>query len=78
VLCVYFLIRRSLAVVFFESLQKFVGIVWRVVLHDILRIMRVNLVDVLAQLAAWLGFDFLNSLEPSTLDERTLRFQVLG
>jgi hypothetical protein len=71
------LTRRSLAVVFFESLQKFVGIVWCIVLHDILWIMRVNLVDVLAQLAARFGFNFLNSLEPSTLHECALRFQVL-
>ena len=35
-------------------------------------------VDVLAQLAAWLGFNFLNSLEPSALHKRALGFQVLG
>ena len=40
--------------------------------------MRVNCVDVFAELAAWGGVDFLNALEATTLDEGLLGLGVLG
>lgn len=40
--------------------------------------MRVDFVDVLAELAALFGLDLLNFLEATTLHEGTLGLQVLG
>merc|ERR1719465_374671 len=53
-----------------------VCVVWRVVVHYVLWVVRVNLVDVLAQLAALLGINFLYFLETAGLHEGTLRLQI--
>lgn len=63
--------------VLLESLDKSLGVVGRVVVYDIGRVVRVYLVDVFSELAARLGLDFLNFLETSALNECALSLEVL-
>ena len=65
-------------VVFLQSLDKCVCIVGRVVVDDVGWILRVDLVDILAKLAARLCLDFLDLLEATALDEGTLGLQISG
>jgi len=67
---------RSFAVV--QVLDEVLGEPWRVVLHHLLGEVRVDGVDVLAELGAGGGVDLLNALETSTLDESFLGLGVLG
>jgi len=68
----------SFATVLLESLEEVVCVARGVVVDNIGGIVRVNFVDVLAELASLLGLDFLNFLEATTLDEGALGLQVLG
>jgi len=70
--------RCSFATVFLESLEEVICVSRSVVVDNIGRIVRVNFVNVLAELGALLGLDFLNFLEATTLNEGTLGFEVLG
>lgn len=67
---------RSLLVVLLESLDESVCVVGRVVIDDIGWVLAVDLVDVLAELAAGLGLDLLDLLETTALHEGALRFEV--
>ena len=67
--------QRSLAIV--EVLDEVLGEVGRVVLDNLLGEVRVNGIDVLAELAAWSSLDLLNSLETTALDEGLLGLGVL-
>jgi len=64
--------------VFFEPLQEFVCVVGLVELDDVRWVVRVDLVDVFAKLAARLCLEVLNLLETATLDEGALCLEVLG
>ena len=68
--------RVSLAIV--EVLDEVLCEAWGVVLDDLLGEVRVDGVDVLAQLRAWRSIDFLDSLEASALNECLLCLCVLG
>ena len=49
--------------VFFEFLHEVLGMVWRVVLDDVQRVVAVDLVDVFLKLRALLSINLLNLLE---------------
>ena len=51
-------------------------IVGRVEVNDVLRIVRVDLVDVLSKVAAWFGLDFLDLLESTGLHEGSLGLEL--
>jgi hypothetical protein len=51
-------------------------VVGRVVLDDVGRVVRVDLVNVLPKLAAWLRVDLLNLLEASALEEGSFCFEI--
>ena len=66
---------RSLAIV--QILNEVLREAWRVVLDNLFGEMRVDGVDVLAKLAAWSSFDFLNALEATAFNECLLSLGVL-
>ena len=68
--------RASLLVVLLESLDEGVGIVGRVVVDNIGRVLRVDFVDVLSEFAAGLTLDLLDLLEATALDEGALGLKV--
>lgn len=72
------LVGSSFAAVLLESLEEVICVARSVVIDNIVGVVRVNFVDVLAELGALLGLDLLNFLEATTLDEGTLGFEVLG
>ena len=69
---------KSLATVLLESLKEIVRVVWRVVVDNVWGIVRINLVDVLAKLAAGLSLDLLDLLEATRLDEGALSLELSG
>ena len=68
--------RASFLVVLLESLDEGVGIVGRVVVDNIGRVLRVDFVNVFSELAAWLALDLLDLLESTALDEGALGLKV--
>ena len=61
-----------------QVLDEALGEARRVVLDDLLGEMRVDGIDVLAELGAWRCVDLLNALEAAGLDESLLLLGVLG
>jgi hypothetical protein len=66
------------ATVFFESLEQVVCVVGRVVVDDVGGVVRVDLINVLAELGAGFGLDLLDLLETTGLDESALSFELGG
>ena len=69
-------INKSLATVLFESLKEIVRVVGRVVVDNVWGIVRVDLVDVLAKLAARLSLDLLDLLEATRLHKGALSLEL--
>lgn len=69
---------KSLATVLLESLKEIVRVVGRVVVYNVWGIVRINLVDVLAKLAAGLSLDLLDLLEATRLDKGALSLELSG
>ena len=68
----------SLFAILVQTLHEFLCVAGRVVLHNVLRVVRVDLIDGFSEFGAGLSLDFLNFLETARLNELTLRFEVLG
>lgn len=69
---------KSLATVLLESLKEIVRVVGRVVVYNVWGIVRINLVNVLAKLAAGLSLDLLDLLEATRLDKGALSLELSG
>ena len=69
---------QPLRLVTVELVQQALGVVGRIVAHNLLGVAHVDLVDVLAQLAAVLCLDLLDLLEPPARDKGLARVHVLG
>jgi len=67
-----------LATVLFQTLEKVVGVVRRVVVNNVWGIVRVDFVNVFAELAAGLSLDLLDLLEATGLHEGTLGLELEG
>jgi hypothetical protein len=65
-------------VVLLETPDEGVCVVGGVVVDDVGWVVRVDLVDVLSELAAWLGLDLLDLLEAARLHEGALSLEVGG
>ena len=61
-----------------QTLHKLFCVAGRVVLHNVLRVVRVDLIDGFSEFGTGLSLDFLNFLETARLNKLTLGFQVLG
>jgi hypothetical protein len=68
----------SLSAILIQSLEESIGVVWRVVVDNVLGVVRVNLVDIFPKLASWLSLYLLYLLETTRLHEGSLRLKVLG
>ena len=69
-------VRKFLSVV--QILDKVLRKAWGIVLYNLLGEVRVDGVDILAELGARCCVDFLNTLEASTFDKGLLGLVVLG
>jgi hypothetical protein len=67
-----------LATVLFETTEKVVCVVGRVVVDNIWGVVRVNLINVFAELASRFGLDFLDLLETTGLHKCALSFELEG
>lgn len=63
-------------VVLLESLDEGVCVIGRIVVNNIGRIVGIDLVNVFAEFAAWLGLNLLALLETTTLNEGALGLEV--
>ena len=66
----------SCGTVLVQSLEQSVGVIRRVVVYDVLRVVRIYFVDVFSEFAAGLGLDFLDFLESTGLHECPLGLEV--
>ena len=71
------IISGSLSTILIQSLKEPIGIIWRVVVDNILWVVRVDLINVLSEFASWLCLYLLDLLESTGLHKGSLGLQVL-